>query len=788
MNGQDEEFDDGFDYIVYDKKTGSQLARFTDQKKVLPFAWKKGRQTVGIKKVKRGEKYVMSKSKNTGKTIVNLSEMKIEKVKEDLLLPKTNNPEKEAETLTDETGVYHYAIDDKMTGKPAIVRTNVKALNEEEWIRKSFYSPDKNVIEPNNFEKNDQYDVSSVDQVAEADEQDEKFPNGKWDEVVVSVILQKWGITAEIDLMPYGIDKMFEMEIDFSVDPGRSQSYGQPEERPTIDINSQSAKANPADCQQYINMLPDDVWEEIGEQVTSKFESGDISEASINEGYDRDAWAAGYEAFENGHPCPEDPSGKDGWMEAKKEHRKAGQMDEAEESSDWTPGEEGVCHHNILPLAYDMSSGKPVLYELPEDDEGGVICIGSFDSVEEMNEWINANLKDGVAEQYQQMAEDAIRTAEQGVDNSDGSEYGPAPVKDQNEMEFDKDGKFEIDEDSMSDIEDTAKDYASTNIDDHVDEGKSWKHDPDADEEDWVRQDRFKQRQHDKKDRRKEVSESDGEIDEGKDYRYDPDADDEDWDRQERFKQRQHDKRNNRKEVEEGEDMISEADVNSRLYVLSMKLKPDSIEMIYKGMADFDSAVDIASGEDPSKVEEIKNGLQVGGVPAVEVVKGDDEYTLTVLDTNLRDAIESAINTDLVVDYLNELEISEDVFYGFMIQAKVGDVMNDSTELAEDEIVESPEFVVSSDDVTAEGLAQDPAFVEAMQEAYLTIAEKYGERVETFDPDMAQIDEVIAQGIDNYPNGKRFSFMITDSVARDAIFAAFGLLWDEGKVGPENLD
>lgn len=724
-------FDDGFDYLILDKSTGKQLARFSDQTKVLPYAYARGRDTVIIKKVNRKEDKRMNKSVNeTNSTFINLSEMKIEKVKEDLLLPKTQNPEKEAKELTDETGIYHYAVDDDLTGKQAIVRTNVKALNEEEWIAKSFYSADKDVIEPNDFEKNDQYDVSSVGQVAE--------------------------------------------------------------------------------------------------------------------GYDRNKWEAGYEAFENGHPCPEDPAEKDGWMEAKKEHRKAGQMDEAETENsnpDWREAAVGLYKHNFLPLAYDDNSGQVVLYDISDASSlDDAETVGVFDSTDEMNAWIKSNINESLAEEYRQLAEAAIRTAEQGVDNGIGSEYGPAPTEDQNEIHFDKNGKFVVEakftpkpssfetyvdlpeqedvevevhydveesdpsvgyqggvivtgvvikgteddiqdslnqstmmrlqqeaeekatdqfadygdymydkmrdermerdfgegleEDSMNDIEDTAKDYASDNIDDHVDEGKSWRHDPDAEDEDYDRQDRFKGREKERDGRKKE---------------------------------------------------INEADVNSRLYVLSLSLKPESIQIVHKGMVDFDSAVEIAANG--GSTENLKTELQVGGVPAVEVAKGEDDYLVTVLDSNLRDAIESAINTDIVVEYLNEMEISEDVFYGFVIQGRTGDVMDDSVELAEeDEMFESPEFVVSSEHLDSGEMAQDPTFVNVMQEAYLAIAEKYGERVETFNPDLKQVDEVIELGIENYPNGRRYSFMMNDPMARDAINAAFGILWDEGKVGPENLD
>lgn len=799
-------FDDGFDYLILDKLTGKQLARFSDQTKVLPYAYARGRDTVTIKKVNRKEDKRMNKSVNeTNSTFINLSEMKIEKVKEDLLLPKTQNPEKEAKELTDETGIYHYAVDDDLTGKQAIVRTNVKALNEEEWISKSFYTADKDVIEPNDFEKNDQYDVSSVDQVAE--------------------------------------------------------------------------------------------------------------------GYDRNKWEAGYEAFENGHPCPEDPAEKDGWMEAKKEHRKAGQMDEADETEnsnpDWREAAVGLYKHNFLPLAYDDNSGQVVLYDISDASSlDDAETVGVFDSTDEMNTWIKSNINESLAEEYRQLAEAAIRTAEQGVDNSIGSEYGPAPTEDQNEIHFDKNGKFVVEakftpkpssfesyvdlpeqedvevevhydveesdpsvgyqggvivtgvvikgteddiqdslnqstmmrlqqeaeekatdqfadygdymydkmrdermerdfgegleEDSMNDIEDTAKDYASDNIDDHVDEGKSWKYDPDADDDDYDRQDRIKGRQRDKDNRRKEVDEAEGDSFKKGDIVHinAPESN-------------AHDEYGVIDDVEDGiykvtlygmgffsyydasqltlaseeearkhyaqPSPIKEADTNSRLYVLALSLKPESIQIVHKGMVDFDSAVEIAANG--GSTENLKTELQVGGVPAVEVAKGEDDYLVTVLDSNLRDAIESAINTDIVVEYLNEMEISEDVFYGFVIQGRTGDVMDDSVELAEeDEMFESPEFVVSSEHLDSGEMAQDPTFVNVMQEAYLAIAEKYGERVETFNPDLKQVDEVIELGIENYPNGRRYSFMMNDPMARDAINAAFGILWDEGKVGPENLD
>lgn len=766
MNMTDKKFDDGFDYHIKDKNTGEVLAKFEGQDGVLPFAYRIGRDTVTIEKKEREGKKKMSENR-----IVNLSEMMLKVVSEDVLLPQTDNPAKEAEDLTKDTGLYHYADHDDMIGKPVIVNTNVEATNESEWLEKAFNSPvneETPVIEPSNFEKNDEYNVSTIDQVAEDEE------------------------------------------------------AGKPNYKAYFNMKSGWYELKDADTGEVVEpRLALDVQDAIKKAAAYN------KDGAVTEGYDRDAWEAGYEAFENGQECPSDPSGKDGWMEAKKEHRKAGQMDESEETpeSDWDEKEIGLFKHKFLPLAYDDNSGEVVLYDIDgvrslDDAE----VVGTFDNAQEMQTWIANNIKEGVVEHYRGLVENDqdydeevadmatdesnekldeasetsnIVTAQRGVvRGDDGNNYGPAPTQDQNEMKFDKDGKFVIEGDEMDNfvaVAKKARDDSKNGYVQHVDAYGNGNYGVSH----WMSDDTVVSYSNGRcingedplegiTDDTQEEPAGDFNVDadinfgEGKDYRYDPDADDSDYDRQSRFKQRRQDKDAKRN--------LDEADGSpARVFMLSVDFTPERLEIEHKGMSDTDAA--LATIADGRPIASVANELNMAGLPLSAELRRDNAYTVIVLASTLREAIDSMLDIPLCQELLNELEIDEDVFYGFLIQGKTSDVLDNATELQEDEeeMFEAPEFVVSSENLNSEELAQDPMFVQVMNDAFLEVAEKLGQKIEDFHPSLDDVDEVIAIGIDNYPNGHKYSFMMSDPMARDAINDAFNILWDAGKINPESV-
>ena len=803
-----EPFDDGFDWIIKDKTTGEQLALFHYQNEVLPFAYRVGRDTVTIQKVKREGKKEMSEQR-----IVNLSEMMLKVVSEEVLLPKTGNPDKEAEDLTKDTGLYHYADHDDMIGKPVIINTNVEATNEGEWMEKAYNSPvneESPVIEPSNFNKNDEYEVTDSDQVAE--------------------------------------------------------------------------------------------------------------------GYDRDKWEAGYEAFEAGSACPSDPSEKDGWMEAQKEHRKAGQMDEDDSDvKDWREVAIGIYKHNFLPLAYDDNSGQVTLYDIEgASNLGDAEYVGTFNSVPEMKEWITANLKDGVAEQYQNVGEtddnseeiedmatdeatdkldeagpiNSIGTNDLGVNNNDGDNYGPAPTEDQNDMEFDKDGKFVIEDeidsnliakakqarddskngyvqhvddrgngqysvsDWMSDdtvvsysnghclngndplegiADDSTEDYSAdgdvdsdinlgeakfkpsansfdsyvdlphaddvevtVNYDIHEDDPSVGYHggveitsviekstgkelidsitadtesrlSQQAEEDASGQEDDYGDYKYDQmRDERMER-----EFDEGKDHRFDPDADDSDYDRQDRMNQRKQDKKDRRKDIDEDSGNLE------RVFLLAVDFTHDRLELLHKGMSDVDSAIALIADGRPK--DSFYNELNMGGLPMTAELDRDNNHTLVALDKTLVGAIKSLYTMDSCQELLAGLDISQESFMGFLGQGKTGAEMDLTGELTEDEdeMFEAPDFVVSTENLHSNELAEDPMFITVMNDAFISAADKAGQKVEEFNPSIDEVDDVIDMGIDSYPNGHKYSFLMSDPMARDAINDAFNILWDEGKINPQ---
>lgn len=782
---KNEPFDDGFDWIIKDKATGEQLALFHDQNEVLPFAYKIGRDTVTLEKVKREGKKEMSEQR-----IVNLSEMMLKVVSEEVLLPKTADPDKEAADLTKDTGLYHYADHDDMIGKPVIINTNVEATNEGEWMEKAYNTPvneETPVIEPSNFEKNDEYNVSDSDQVAE----DEEPAPAKY--------------KAYFN-MKSGWYELKNAETGEVVEP-----------RLALDVQDAIKKA-----------------------------AAYNKDGAMTEGYDRDAWEAGYEAFENGHECPEDPSGKDGWMEAKKEHRKAGQMDEAEEAQDdgpdWKEVGIGLYKHNYLPLAYDDNSGQTVLYDIEgAQDLDDAETVGVFDSKDQMCNWIADNIKQDVAEEYRRVAEGGdgssttseITTSSNGVNNDDGDNYGPAPVQGQNDMEFDKDGKFVIEDEShiyQPGPDDKLKMvFYQTNGKDPNDDdlyiGDVVLRSLDDLEQNFPRETygdymfapiandgrRFDDEEHftfsyddvaadlskfgsgtqgvaeDFEDGMNDDVEGDAtdvasdDLGEGKDYRYDPDAEDGDYDRFERYKQRKHGKKARRRDIDEAGGDIE------RAFMLAVDFKQNGLEILHKGMTDTDSAIALMA--DGGSKEALVNELTMAGFPMTAEIDKPDHHTLVVLDSTFRGAMDAMNDMDSCHELVEGLDIDPHTFYGFLIQGKTGDTMNHGNELAEDaeedEMYEAPEFVVSSENLYSTELAQDPMFIQVMNEAFLTIAEKVGQNVEGFNPSLEEVDEVIELGIDNYPNGHKYSFMMTDPMARDAINDAFNILWDEGKINPE---
>lgn len=897
-------------YAVYDKDTNEPIYWEYDQNKVLFVAHKVGRKTVTVGPVEPNEiknrqplmvenesfalefsNYLseknVRKSAMNESTIISLTEMKIENVKEDLLIPNTSNPEKEAKELTDDTGVYHYTVDDDLTGKPAIVRTNVKALNEEEWIRKSFYTADSNVIEPNNFEKNDEYSVRDIDKIAEGDD-----PR-KSDEDLASM--------SDEDL--------------------------------AAEHKSAWRKMGTLQATDYMDKI---------KKVAS--ERG----TKLDESYDRDAWEAGYDDFENGRPCPTDESGKDGWLEAKKEHRKEQMMQEDEgdsDTKDWREVYTGMFKHNYLPLAYDDNSGQVTLFDITDANSLETAeVVGVFADTPEMTDWIKNNLKEGVEDEYKSLAEDAnfnsITTSDHGVNNNDGDNYGPAPEDDQNDLTFDDEGRaiieakfkpsansfdsfidlpdrddvevtvdYDIDQDDPSvghvggvvitcvtekgtenDLMDSIDPDTANRLFDEASADASRQEDDYGDYKyDQMRDDRMMDEAVDRgpifyhsgpNDRKKivfyktndqdirddnlyigeyalksekdlneffpkekygdykfEMLDSDGRrydggeedqftydeiaddlrkygseaVDEGKDHRFDPDADDDDWDRQDKFKRRNQDRKNNRKEVDEAsyrdqgyqnmmkadqkvekevaklrkeqekQQPIKEANTESdRVYIIAAEFTNNKIELEHKGMMDIDAAIDIVADGEPK--DQIRDEIAIGGVPASYEINRDGSTVLVVLDSTMRSAIELMCSMEECQGMLDALEINEDVFFGFLIQARTGDILDDSTDLEEDENFDAPDFVVSTEKLNDAELAQDPAFIQTMKDSYFEMAEEVGERIEDWDPSLAEIDAVIYNGINNYPYAQKYSFLINDPAARDAVNSAFNILWDEGKI------
>lgn len=744
-------FDDGFDYIIKDKQSGRHLARFSDQSQVLPYAYKHGRDTVEIEKVERKGHQTMNKGP-ADQNYFSLDEMKIDQVKEDLLIPRTGNPEKEAKELTNDTGVYHYAVDDDVTGKKAIVRTNVNALNEEEWISKTFYTPDANVIEPNNFDKTDEISVSSIDHVAEAEHDDEE---------------------------------------------------------------------------------------------------GDS------------------------------------------------------DVKDWHEVYTGLYKHNQLPLAYDDNSGEVVLYDITDASSlENADLVNSFATVEEMNDWIKANLKEEFQEAFSSGNSPQITTGENGVNNNDGNNYGPAPTVGQNDLEFDREGRAEIDEDAESNLitkarearEDSKNGYVQ-HIDDlgdghyrisdwmsdetilsyengrcvggedpleddfqqpdhdipddigdivnnaqfDVEEGKDWRHDPDADEDDWDKQARQRDRQFKKSDKR-EIDEEVGKhgnnltgYSDEEAYKY-ATTSNEEWNtppladgevffidngrvgfmygdepvlingQSSIFKtvpanidlsafdggkyaetaqvaNRLIDELSNEmsKKSSIAESVLTEDGID-RVYILAVTFNPDFAEIENKGMIDLEAAAVIAS--DNLNKDRVVQDIQMGGLPATYVLNRDNQYTLVTLSRNLRDAIEGMISEEICGQLLEEIEISEDVFYGFIIQGGEGDRLDDSTELTEDDEAEyiDPEFVMEAGDIDYDALLNDPDFQNSMKDAYDNAAEAVGQDPAGWDPDLKTVDGIISQGMEKYPHGKKHSFVMTDQNSRDAVNAAFSALWDQGKI------
>lgn len=739
-----EPFDDGHDWVVKDKKTGVQIARFTDQNKVLPFAYRHGRDTVELEKVKREGKAKMSEQR-----IVNLSEMMLKVVSEEVLLPKTNDPEKEATELTKNTGLYHYADYDDLIKKPVIVNTNVEAETQNEWLEKAYNSPineETPVIEPSNFEKNDNYEVTVSDQVAEADE----VGPLDWNEMAVGLYKHKY--------LPLAYDDNSGRVVLYDIDG-------------VSNLNDAEVVGDFDDTNEMDSWIKANINESVAEEYRklAEVEDAPMAERGVNNN-DGDNYGPAPTEDQNDmdfdkegkFKIDEDEANANLISAAKKakEESKNGYVQHVDHLgdghfgvSDWMSDDTVLSYSNGKVLnGNDPLEGEPDSSQSSEMGDDGMTADINFDenldearfkpSGSSFESYVDLPDRDDVeVEVHYDIEEDDPSVGYQGgVVITDVCEKGT----DHSLMDV-------ISPKDANRLFDEAMQNASGQEGDYAD----YKYDQ-------MRDDRMER-----------------EFGEGKDYRYDPDADDDDMDRQERFKQRKQDKQDRRKDIDEA---IGDVE---RAFMLSVDFTPERLEIDHKGMTDIDSAiVTIADGRPKDK---FINEIQMAGLPASFELKRDNSYTLIVLDTNLRNAIESMASMDLCQELLAELEINEDVFYGFLIQGKTGDVMDDSTELAEDELVEAPEFVVSSEHLYADEMAQDPMFIQVMNDAFLTMAEKTGQRVEELNPSIDEVDEIISLGIDNYPNGAKYSFMMSDPMARDAINDAFNILWDEGKINPEHM-
>lgn len=825
-----EPFDDGDDWVVKDKKTGKQIARFKDQNKVLPFAYKHGRDTVDLERVKREGKTKMSEQR-----IVNLSEMMLKVVSEEVLLPKTNNPEKEANDLTKDTGLYHYADYDDLIKKPVIVNTNVEAKTQNEWLEKAYNSPiheEGPVVEPSNFEKNDEYDVTVSDQIAEDDGEDVNvlhYTKANSDPHNSDIVINGKTISSSASLEKhFPKDKYGHCVFKMVSDDGRE--YDGDEGFSYDEVHQDMATYGSGNEEDDLSEMEDAPMAERGVNNDTGSNYGPAPTDDQNEmKFDKDGKFKISEDADNSNLINA--------ARKAKEESKNGYVQHVDSYgdgrfgvSDWMSDDtvvsysNGHCINGTDPLESEMGTLDEARFKPQSSQFESYVDLPDRDDVEVE---VHYDIEESDPSVGYQGGVVITSVVEKGTDN-DLMDY----IKPEDENRL-------VDE-AIQHVTDQHADYGDymydrmrdERMEREFDEGKDYRYDPDADDDDMDRNNRFKQRKQDKKDRQKNVDEAFDHEDFDNPEAYDPFGrelpddtrrSEPEWTREEYkafaqgqrayyergfkdpykgkntklsmlFNQGYKDAYNYESEpddiayeddeVTESSHALNESDID-RAYMLSVDFTPERLEIQHKGMTDIDSAIAVIADGRPK--DKFMHEIQVGGLPASFELVRDNQYTLIILDTNLRSAIESMVSMDLCQQLLAELEINEDVFFGFLIQGKTGDIMDDSTELEEDEDFQAPEFIVSSEKLNAEEMAQDPMFITVMNKAFLTVAEQKGERLEDFHPDMNDVDAIIDMAEEFYPNGQKYSFMIGDPMAKDAVLAAFNILWDEGKIGPEYM-
>lgn len=840
-----------------------------------------------------------------------LGEMKIDQVKEDLLIPNTNNPEKEAKDLTDDTGVYHYAVDDDVTGKKAIVRTNVNALNEEEWIKKTFYTPDANVIEPNNFDKTDDIAVSSIDHVAESDDKspwtyesegiyhhdylplcyDEssgrieliEFPSEDESEAPIHI-----GTFDSVEDMDKWIKTNLKEEFRESFSSGDSpqmttgengvanndgNNYGPAptDDQNDLDFDSQGRAEIEEDVDPaFLEAARQAKQISKEEGVTQHINDLGDGHYEVSDWYDQDATVLSYS---NGHTRmgATDPLGDDvdndmsDALGDDDDIINNVQFDEAAglDQSGWT--------YEIASKLSNMLKGRTEIGLTELGDAFGDLSMDMIENILNFvqNKGVNVvdDINSGGSEEkineagskyYDEDFVSYVDIGDEEVEVEVGYDINPAEPdvgynggvsihsiirtdnkQDVAELISPKD-MARLEQEAEIAAHEAADEYANGRADyeydrmrdERFEEGKDWRHNPDADEDDYARQDRFKQRNQDKKNRRRDIDEAGDDMNEftgpsvgghpipnwanpgeaqvaavftGKDSDWANDSCQvyADGGRIVTHAHSEHDDYHDTPESAEAwlqkwgyitfdgyddfsPNMVNESvlteDSIERVYVLAVTFNPDFAEIEHKGMMDLEAAASVAS--DSLNKERIVQDVQMGGLPASYVLNRDNQYTIVTLSNNLRDAIEGMISEEICGQLLEEIEISEDVFYGFIIQGGEGARLDDSTELTEDDEAEyiDPEFVMEAGDIDYDALMNDPDFQNSMKSAYDDAAEAVGQDPAGWDPDLKTVDGIISQGMETYPHGKKHSFVMTDQNSRDAVNAAFSALWDQGKI------
>ncbi|MCK9529388.1 MAG: hypothetical protein M0R77_02295 [Gammaproteobacteria bacterium] len=786
-----EPFDDGHDWIVKDKETGQRLALFHDQNKVLPFAYRRGRKTVTIEKVKREGTNKMNEHR-----IVNLSEMMLKVVSEDVILPKTGDPEKEAAELTKDTGKYHYADYDDMINKPVIINTNVEAQDQDEWMQKAYNTPvneETPVIEPSNFEKNDEYEVTVSDQVAESDNDSD------------------WTYESE------GIYHHSYLPLCYDISSGKVELI----EFPSEDESEAPIHIGTFDSVEDMNSwIVDNIKEDVVEEYRKIAEGGNGS-STTGEITTSDN-GVGNDDGDNYGPAPTDDQNdiefdQDGKFK----------IGEDLEEAKFKPSGSSFDSYIDLPDRDDVE--VTVHYEIEESDpsvgyQGGVVitdvCEKGTDhslmdvvNPKDANRLFDEATQDASDQEadYADYKYDQMRDDRMMRDFDEGKDYRYDP--DADDDDWDRQERFkqrkhnknarkkEIDEgtsqfERMLDDKDATGETMRSSIYNAI---RHFDYAHDA--ADHVFSKHFYNKPYSEFRKLKPelidyfkkygLKEFDDELDEA----YARDA----WESgYEAFENGQpcptdpsgkdgwmEAKKEHRKSGQMDESTLTETDIE-RAFILSVDFTPERIEIEHKGMTDVESALFLMADGRP--VDKFRNELNMGGLPMVAELERDNALTVIVLASTARDAIDAILELDVVHRVLYEFEIDDRSFIGLLTGGKAGSSMDLTGELTEDEdFFEAPDFVVSSENLYANELAEDPMFIQVMNDAYLTIVEKMGEKIEEFNPSIDDVDQIIETGIDSYPNGHKYSFMMSDPMARDAINDAFNILWDEGKIGSDHV-